>query len=291
MPTELIAELGINHNGSFDTLVHLAVTALQNGADMVKLQLRTPELCVPKSQWDVPRKWFDGTDMTYIEYRNKMEFSIKEIVKFDEIVSRKFGEGRWTASVWDIGALDKLMRIFERVDMPYYVPIKIPSAKITDMELLHAVKDTKHRVIFSAGMSAILQVQSAYEVFMNPFSDLTILHCNSSYPTIDSEVDLTTIPYYVERFPNAHIGFSSHSTSPYPAIYSIVLGARVVEFHYTLDRTMQGSDHAASLEAPAVRLLNRERNRIPVVMGYPKLSVWDSEKPARDKLRGRKDDE
>lgn len=281
--TEIIAELGINHNGDFDTLINLADMAMESGADYVKLQMRTPTVCVPRDQWDIPREWFDGATVTYIEYKERMELSQEELSLFDDYMRLEYGDGRWFASVWDIQSLRNLMEF----DVPY---IKIPSALITSRKLIEACNEYNVPMIISTGMSTDDEYKACLS-WIDPKKPVTIMHCNSAYPTADNEIDLATIntiKNYIDLFggENDRVGFSSHSKSPFPAIYACVLGAEAVEVHVTLDRASKGTDHAASLEESGLRLLCREARKIPIMMGDGIVRVYESEIPARKKLRG-----
>lgn len=288
----IVAELGINWQGDFNTLVNLADMAMGCGVDYVKLQLRTPELCVPKSQWQIPKQTPWNTMEPYIDYRKRMELSNEQLAAFDSYMKTHWGKHKWSASVFDVESLTRLLHF----DIPY---IKIPSAMLTDHLLLSKCIETCIPVMLSTGMSTAKEIHEAVEFFDNSYP-LTIMHCNSSYPAMDREVNLRTIQTLADRYgwivtrPNRKLqkgnflfGFSSHSKSPYPAIYASVLGSSVVEQHVTLDRTMTGSDHAASLEKPGLELLCREIKRIPVLMGDGVIRVYESEKSARKKLRGK----
>lgn len=288
----VVAEIGINHNANFDILCKLTDMAFYAGADFVKLQLRTPELCVPEKYWDKPKMWFNGDIIPYIEYRKRMELPFfgdeRTLEDYDAYVKEWWGKMRWTASVWDIPSLERLTKF----KVPF---IKIPSAMLTNNELLRAAKKTRIPVVLSTGMSTIDEIEAAVDIL--GMYDLTLLHCNSAYPTPDVEVNLRGMDTLANLFgviinddliqvPNYKIGFSSHSKSPYPTIYSIVYGAQMVEVHITLDRAMHGGDHAASLERRGLELVTRERDRIALIMGDGQLKVYDSELSAKEKLRG-----
>lgn len=299
----IVAEIGINHNASFMTLIELTDMALGAGADYVKLQVRNPEVCVPREYWDTPKLWFDGEVVSYIEYRRRMELPFygdsKGLAEYDQYVTAAWGRKRWFASVWDQDSLESVAEF----EPPF---VKIPSAMITNIELLKATADSRIPVILSTGMSTWKEIDAAINTFRADH-DLTILHCNSAYPTDDKEVNLMAMlslerdfgaiyckgissrysTAMVDAWPTQRkFGFSSHSKSPFPAIYSMVMGAYMVEVHVTLDRAMQGGDHGASLEEPGLKLLTRERDRIPVLMGDGKIQLYKSELPARKKLRG-----
>jgi len=266
--------MGINHSGDFDLLVKMAKTALSCGVDYVKLQTRTPELCVPQNQWQQPREWFDGTPLTYIEYKNRMELSQAQLDAFNSIF-----KGRWFSSVWDVPSIYRLSR--------YNLPIlKIPSAKIVDLELIRVASADTNTIMISTGMSTKEEIASA--VFACNSPETIIMSCHSAYPSPDNEVDLNRIVVLRDMIvgDSFKFGFSSHCTSPYPAIYSVFSGAEYIEVHFTLDRATQGTDHAASLEPAGLRLISRELERISKLFGDGGIRVYESELPALRKLRG-----
>lgn len=283
----LIAELGINWQGDFDTLLSLADSAFENGADLVKLQTRTPRLCVPKKQWYKTRKWFDGTEMSYIEYKEKLELSEEKLDHFDAYIATKYGKNKWFSSVWDKSSVDKLTK--------YRLPmLKIPSAKITDHELIKHAASKSQNLMISTGMSTERQVKSAIDA-ANTAVQLIIMACHSAYPTPPEEEDLNKVRMIREILDDVNsyryncndaVGFSSHAITPFIPLYSIFVGAEYIEVHYTLDRSQQGTDHAASLEPAGLKLLSRELDRIPKLFNSGEIFIHDSELPSLKKLRG-----
>lgn len=270
--TKLIGEIGINFDSSFKKLIKLSNMFLEVGFDFIKIQLRTPELCIPKDQWNKPKQWFDGSWTTYIDYKLRMEISDEQLALW-----MKQYHGQAFASVWDVPSLERLVR-----HKPPYV--KIPSAKLTDDNLLNTTIDTGIPIILSTGMSTVEEIDHAVSLFPSTY-DLILMHCTSTYPTEDSEVNLRAIKTLQNRY-LLPVGFSNHHPSPMPTLYSMALGAWGVEVHGTLNRTDYGSDHAASLERKGLELIARERNRIPAVMGDGKKVVYASEKSSLEKLRG-----
>lgn len=293
----LIAEIGINHQGNWDTLEKMVDESLKY-ADYAKVQIRTPRICVPKSEWDKPKATPWGDTMPYIQYREMMEIPKNVLLRLMEKYKNENGRSRLFASFWDLECLVNYLYDYRLRELSEF--IKIPSAKITDADLMKFVFNSRfcgdYTVMVSTGMSTkdeILQVRDWYDesCWETPEqmreNKIVVMSCNSSYPTPDNEVNLLRMTTLQGMFGNrAETGFSSHSSSPYPAIYSAFYGARYVEVHYTLDRTWIGSDHAASLETPALQLISRELSRIPVLHGDGLLSLSESEYPARSKLRG-----
>ena len=269
VPT-LVAELGINHNGSYAQLQGMADEALKYFG-YVKTQMRTPELCVPKPQWNKPKKW-NGVTMTYLEYKKLMEFDEHQYDVFDA----EF-KGSWFPSVWDLPSLQRA----SRYDLPY---IKIPSAMVTNLELI-AEAAKLFPIVISTGMSNWYQITKAYDTAVRYNKNVTMLHCTSTYPTADNEVNLQAIRTLKDYF-YSPVGFSSHSKSPYPAIYSMFYGAEFIEVHFTLDRTLPGTDQSASLELPGLELIARETSRIATLHGDGEIKVYESELEPMRKLRG-----
>jgi sialic acid synthase SpsE len=270
--TKLISELGLNHNGSFKNLIKLSNMSLDANFDYVKIQLRTPRLCVPKDQWNKPREWFDGTPMTYIEYKERIEINDDQL----NLWMKQYA-GQAFASVWDIPSLEKLAK--------YHPPfIKIPSALLVNDALLNASIDTGIPIILSTGMSTIEEIDHAVKLFPNGYN-LILMHCTSSYPVADNEINLNVINTLRQRY-SLPVGYSNHSSSPMSSIYGIAMGAWGIEAHATLDRSLPGTDQAASLEQKGLELIARERNKIPVIFGDGVKRVYPSEIPVREKLRG-----
>lgn len=277
---QIIAELGINHDGDFARLHQLTDLAFEHGADWVKLQIKTPELCVPTDQWDVIKETPWGEKLPYIEYKRRMEFPENLLEAFYSYVETNY-EGRVFPSIWDVDAYKMAYRNLG------FSMLKLPSAKITDMELVsHLVESWNITPMLSTGMSTMTEIENTVNLFLENNHRPIIMACTSTYPTEDNELNLNRIVTLKRRFPLCEIGFSSHSKSPFPAIYAMVLGATWVEVHFTDDRTRKGTDHSASLEPNGLSLIARERDRLMDAMGNGHISPYDSEKPYIAKLRG-----
>ena len=271
----IVCELGINHQGSINLAFELIEMAKSCGADFVKLQKREPEASTPASQWTIPKvpPW-GGEVISYIDYRKAIEFWSPQ---YDAIDAKcKLAGIRWFASVWDRQSLE----FMRQYDVPF---IKIPSAKIVRRELLLHARNQPAPVILSTGMSTLEEIDTAVETIGR--NDTIILHCHSAYPCKDSEINLRVMDTLHKRY-NLPVGLSSHSTSPFPSIIAAALGAKMIEVHITTDRSLPGSDHAASLERPGLELLVREVRRLDLIMGDGIKKIWPSEETAKDKLRG-----
>ena len=272
-PVYVIAEIGINHNGSIDIAKKLIDAAFLAGCDAVKFQKRTPERCVPRDQWDVERETPWGR-MTYIKYRHKMEFWKKE---YDEIDRYCAARGMaWFASCWDEESVD----FMQQYGVPCY---KAPSASLTDIDLLHAMKSKGVPLILSTGMSSPEEIESAIGLIGT--DNLLIAHATSTYPCPPEELNLRMIQTLQLRYRGVPVGYSGHETGLTPTWVAVALGACFVERHITLDRAMWGSDQAASVEIGGlVRLVQNIRD-VERAMGDGVKRVYPSEIGQRNKLR------
>ena len=272
-PIFFIAEIGINHNGSIETAKKLIDMAILCNCDAVKFQKRTPELCVPEYKKNEPKDTPWGR-MTYLEYKHRIEFSKEHYEIIDSYCKEK--NIIWFASPWDIPSID----FIEEFDVPCY---KIASAMLTNKEILKKVRDTGKPVILSTGMSTLSEVDKAVGLLDD--LPLVIMQCNSSYPSEDSELNLRVIVKYKKRYPRHIIGYSGHEKGYTASLVAAVLGARVIERHITLDRTMWGSDQAASLELSGLRRLTRDLSLLPLWLGDGEKKIYKSEIAIREKLR------
>ena len=268
-----IAEIGINHNGDISLAKKLIQMAKKAGADVVKFQKRDIETCIPLSMRDIIKQTPWG-EMTYIDYKKKLEFSKDDYCVID-VYCKEIGI-KWAASVWDINSLEFIYSF----DVPF---IKIPSACITDNELLLEAKASKKPLIISTGMSSLDEIMKAVELLSG--CDLTILHCNSSYPAEDNELDLNVIRLYKKIFPQYRIGYSGHERNIYACVIAKVIGAEVIERHITLDKNMWGTDQGASLTEDELSTLIEALKNTQTWLGKSEVQVYDSEIKVRNKLR------
>jgi N-acetylneuraminate synthase len=271
-PTYVIGEIGINHNGDIDIARQLIDIAADAGCDAVKFQKRTPEICVPADQRDVMRETPWGR-MTYLDYRYRVEFEEEGYREIDVHCAKR--GVHWFASPWDVPSVAFL----EGFDV---VTHKIASASVTDLELLGAVRDTGKPVILSTGMSTIEEIDRAVETLGT--ERLVILHATSTYPLPPHEANLRTIATLAERY-GVPVGYSGHERGLQISIAAVALGAVALERHITIDRTMWGSDQAASLEPEGLRHLVRDIRIIHEAMGDGVKRVFDGEQAPRQRLR------
>jgi len=272
-PAYIIAEIGINHNGSLDLAKQLISEAAKAGCDAVKFQKRTPELCVPKDQWEKQRDTPWGR-MSYIDYKRKTEFGQEEYTAIDDYC-RALGVD-WFASCWDEPSVD-FMEQFEPV------MYKMASASLTDKPLLDRVRATGRPLMLSTGMSTLDEINQA--VKWVGLDKLMIAHSTSSYPCPPAELNLRMVPTLQAMFPTTPIGYSGHETGLATTVAAVTLGASFVERHFTLDRATWGSDHAASVEPGGMAKLVRDIRDVEEGLGDGVKRVYDSELEPRRRLR------
>ncbi|MBN1264748.1 MAG: N-acetylneuraminate synthase family protein [Anaerolineales bacterium] len=271
-PTYVIAEIGINHNGDLAVTREMIRAAKNSGADAVKFQKRTPELCVPPDQKTKMRETPWGY-ISYLEYREKVEFGKDEYTEIDSFC-RDLGID-WFASAWDIPSVDFL----EQFDPIAY---KVPSAALTDLDLIAHMRSTGRSVIVSTGMSTMEQIRAAVEVMGT--DNLLITHCTSAYPCPPDELNLRMIPQLMEEF-DVPVGYSGHEVGLIPSVVAVGMGAVLVERHFTLDRAMWGSDQAASVEPVGFTRLVKYIRTSELALGDGEKRVYDSELSSLKKLR------
>lgn len=272
-PVFVIAEIGINHNGSVELAKKMIDGAALAGCDAVKFQKRTPEKCVPLDQWYLERDTPWGR-MTYIDYRQKIEFGEREYAELD-----RYCRDRgilWFASCWD----EESVEFIEQFAPPCY---KAASASLTDLDLLLKMKATGRPLIISTGMSTMEEIEVAVETL--GCGGLLIAHSTSSYPCPPAELNLTMIQRLKAIYGDCPVGYSGHETGLAPTWAAVALGATFVERHITLDRAMWGSDQAASVEMVGLLRLVASIRDIETALGDGIKRVYPSEMAARNKLR------
>ena len=232
--TYIIAEIGINHNGDMEIAKKLIDIASVAGCDAVKFQKRNPDVCVPEHQKTVIRSTPWG-EMTYLDYKYRVEFDKEQYDEIDRYCREKGMD--WSASPWDTDSLDFLMQY----DIPF---LKIPSAMITNEELMKATAATGKKIIISTGMSTEEEIDQAVNWLEG--TEFSILHCNSTYPAPIEDLNLSYIRTLKEKY-DCEIGYSGHEFRLGTTVAAVYLGATILERHITLDRQMWGSDHLGSV--------------------------------------------
>ena len=270
----ITAEIGINHNGDVKIAKKLIDMAKQCGCDAVKFQKRTVEKVYSKEVLDAPRESPWGT--TTKEQKLGLEFNKKEYDVIDSYCKEK--QIDWYASAWD-----KDSQLFLRqYNLKYN---KIASAMLTNLELAEIVADEKKKTFISTGMSTMDQIKQIVEIFHKKNCPFELMHSNSSYPMKLEEANIKCIATLKKEF-DCDVGYSGHESSSYVVcIPAVMLGATSIERHITLDRSMYGSDQAASLEKAGLERLVRDIRRIDSILGDGVKRIWDSEKPVMKKLR------
>jgi len=272
----LIGEIGINHNGDMNIAKKLIDAVNACNWNCAKFQKRNPDVCVPENQKSVVRQTPWG-EMTYIDYKKKIEF---EKTQYDEIDSYcKTKPLNWSASVWDIDSLNFLLNY----DVPF---IKIPSAMLTNKELVVESAKSKKAIIISTGMSTEKEVDDAINLLVKHSDNIVVMHTNSSYPTPVDELNLNLIPYLKNRY-GLTVGYSGHEFDLEPTVIAVSLGAKVIERHITISHSLWGTDQKSSLEVHAMSILQKRINDVQLMLGSNKKVLTKSEIPIREKLRGK----
>jgi len=271
-PAYVVAEIGINHNGSLDIAKRLIDAAAKAKCDAVKFQKRTPELCVPAHQRDQRRSTPWG-EMSYLEYRRRMEFGIEEYEQLVEHCRSRSID--WLTSCWDESAVD-FIECFDPIGY------KIPSASLTDVALLKRVRQTGRPLILSTGMSTMCQIEAAVSLLGT--ENLLITHATSTYPCPLTELNLRMVQTIRDRF-DCPVGYSGHEVGLATTLAAVCLGASLIERHITLDRAMWGTDQAASVEPHGLERLVQYIRDVESARGDGVKTVYESERAVMNKLR------
>ncbi|HEY5269021.1 MAG TPA: N-acetylneuraminate synthase family protein [Anaerolineales bacterium] len=270
-PCYVIAEIGINHNGDIETARKLIDVAAASGCDAVKFQKRTIEVVYSAEELAHPRESPFGTTNGDLKYG--LEFGQEEYQEIDRYCRER--KITWFASCWDEASVDFIAQF----NVPCF---KIASASLTDDDLLRHTRAKGRPILLSTGMSSLEQVDHAVDLLGK--KDLIVLHTTSTYPAFYEELNLRVIPALKQRY-GVPVGYSGHETGLSTTIASVALGACVVERHITLDRSMWGSDQAASVESQGFMRLVRDIRLVETAMGDGVKRVIEREVPIMKKLR------
>ena len=271
--TKIISEIGINHNGSLELCKEMIMLSKVAGCDYAKIQKRNPDVCVPEAQKSKMRKTPWG-EMTYIEYKWKLEFSeeqIKELVDYSNSLGITF-----FASVWDLESVD-LMAKYTNIG-------KIPSALITNLELCKYARENFDTLIISTGMSNEKEIENCIHA-CNPD---VVMHTNSTYPCPPEDLNLNYIHHLKEKWSSKEIGYSGHEYGLVTTFAAVAMGATWVERHITMDRSMWGSDHSSSIEPSGLLKLVKGIRDIDKACAYEKGEriEFEGELSKKKSLRG-----
>ena len=268
----VIAEIGINHNGDLDLAKRLIKEAKDAGCDAVKFQKRNVELVYTPAELDKPRESPWGT--TNRQQKMGLEFSENQ---FDEINDYCNQVGiDWFFSSWDLESQE----FTRKYKLKYN---KIASPMLTVLPLLHKVAEEKKYTFISTGMSTLEEIDKAVEIFKSYDCPFELMHCNSSYPMKNEEANLNTIKALRVRY-GCDVGYSGHEKGIQVSVAAVALGATSIERHVTVDRTMYGSDQAASLGLTGLNMMVRDIRTVSSALGDGVKKVYESELPAREKL-------
>lgn len=272
-PTYLIAEIGINHNGSLENAIKLIDNAKAAGFDAVKFQKRTVDVVYTEAELNTPRESVFGK--TNGDLKRGLEFSRTQYESI-AIHCQRVGI-QWFASPWDEASVDFL----EELDV---VAHKVASASLTDKGLLERLASTGKPILLSTGMSNLEQIARAVAILDH--KKLILLHTVSTYPAVDSDLNLSALETLKNSFPEIPVGYSGHEVGVLPSLIAVArYGAVCIERHVTLDRASWGSDQAASLELPGMVKLARDIREIPKLIGNGKKEIIEKEIPIMKKLR------
>jgi len=272
-PVFFVAELGINHQGNIETAKKLIDIAVEAGAQAIKLQKRTIERVYTQEELNTPRKSVFGE--TNRALKEGLEFDFEEYTEI--YIYCRHQKVLWWASPWDVESVDFLEQVYPDA-------YKIPSALLTDGELLAYIRDKKKPMILSTGMSTLQEIDHAVDILGK--KDLILLHCVSTYPTENWECNLLVMEFLRNRY-KIPVGYSGHEKGIFPSVYAAAMGAVMIERHISLDRTMWGSDQAASLEPKGLKMMIEAVRQGEMGKGDGIKRVIDSELPIKAKLRKR----
>ncbi len=273
MSVFIAAEIGINHNGDLQIAKKLMDLATFAGCDAVKFQKRTIDKVYTKEFLDSYRESTWGT--TQRAQKEGLEFEEREYDEVDEYCKEKGIE--WFASAWDINS----QQFLRKYNLKYN---KIASSMLTHEALLDFVADEKRYTFISTGMSTVEEIDKAVDIFKKKSCPFELMHCNSIYPMRDVDANLKTIETLKERY-NCNVGYSGHEVGLQISLAAVSIGATSLERHITLDRTMYGSDQAASLEPEGLMRLVRDIRIVEKALGDGIKRVTEAEDNAKAKLR------
>ena len=271
-PCFIVAEIGINHNGSLDIAKRLIDASVEAGCNAVKFQKRTVEAVYSPSELARPRE--NPFGKTNGELKWGLELGYEQYAEINRYCKER--GILWSASCWDEASVD----FMEQFDPPYY---KIASPCLTDDNLLRYHRTKGRPIVLSTGMSTLEQIRHAVGVLRGT-TNLVVLHCTSTYPSKPEELNLRVIRLLKEEF-DCPIGYSGHEVGLQTTAAAVVLGACMVERHITLDRSMWGSDQAASVEPQGFNRLVRDIRVSEIALGDGVKKVYESEMPILAKLR------
>lgn len=270
----LIGEIGINHNGSLDLAKKLIELAVASGFDAVKFQKRDPEISTPEDQKYKLRQTPWG-EMTYLDYKKKIEFGNKEFNEIDKLCKKK--KIFWFASAWDLPS----QRFLKKYKLKYN---KVASAMLTNIDLIEKIAEERKITLISTGMSTLKDISKAVNIFRKKKCKFVLMHCVSTYPCPDENLNLNLILTLKKKF-KCEVGYSGHESTVSPSIIAHFLGAGYIERHITIDRSMWGTDQAASLSESGMKNLSSILSKSSKVLGDGKKKFSKNEQNLLKKFK------
>ena len=272
-PPFIIAEIGINHNGDINIAKQLIDMAKKCGCDAVKFQKRTVDVVYAKELLDSPRESPWGK--TQRAQKEGLEFGKEEYDIIDNYCRQQQIE--WFASAWDIDS----QLFLRQYNLKYN---KVASAMLTNVPLLEVIAEEGRHTFISTGMSTYDDIDTAVDIFRKHNCPFTLMHCQSTYPATDEDLNLSCIKTLRDRY-NQDVGYSGHEVGPMPSIIAAALGATAIERHITLDRAMYGSDQAASLAGKGLQIVVENAKSIPTLLGRNVKKISSDEQSLASRLR------
>ena len=270
----VVAEIGSNHNGNIDLAYKLVDEAFYCGVDAVKFQtFKASDMITKDAEMAEYQKKNTGEDETQLELQEKLELSYE-----DYLMLKFYAESKGLtvfSTPYDTESVHFLQKIGQNI-------WKIPSGELTNLPFLEAIRDIhcdNKKILMSTGMATIEEIRQAYDIISkDKNAEITILHCNTAYPTKDYDVNISAIKELKQEFPNALIGYSDHSIGSVAATMATTFGISLIEKHLTLDKNMKGPEHIASATPIEFKELVTNVRRAEVIYGVEKKIVTESEK-------------
>jgi N-acetylneuraminate synthase len=270
----LIAEIGINHNGSIKLAKQLIDLAKKYNFNAVKFQKRDLDICIPEDQKNKIRSTPWG-EMTYLEYKQRVEFGEKEFREIDSYCKKI--KIQWFCSAWDTKSLNFLKKFNAKYN-------KVASAMITNRPLIKLIAQEKKLTFISTGMSNMKDIDYAVKIFKKNKCNFVLMHCVSNYPCQEKDLNLNLITTLRNKF-KCQMGYSGHESTVSPSIAAWFLGVDYIERHITLDRSMYGTDQAASLSEQGIAQLADLLSKFPTMFGNGKKTISKEEKKLIPKFK------
>lgn len=269
----IIAEAGVNHNGDYQRAVDMVYAAKEAGADYVKFQTAVPELVIssvaPKAEY---QKETTGNNESQLEMCRKIHLRLDDYLPLSQLC-REVGIG-FMSTPFDLVSIDCLASL----GMDYW---KIPSGEITNLPYLRKIASKGGKVILSTGMSEMPEIEAAMAVLQSggiPRKDISLLHCNTQYPTPMRDVNLRAMEQLRSLHPGM-VGYSDHTVGIEVPVAAVAMGASIIEKHFTLDKSLPGPDHRASLDPAELKAMVCAIRNIEQAIGNGEKHVSDSERP------------